>query len=542
MMRGPTVLGVFTAGVISIGLMLVLKENAQVAPWADSGSRGRLHQQTKNVTRLGGDEEAVRRAVLRAVGLGGSARAGQAGDWRGQVRLSAGWDPRPRHVVALPGAGEEAPVWALPGAYWAAFAGSPVVFLDRESPGAEAEALVRRYGLPVYVLAPRSLVSDAAVARLSALAPTRRVAGGDPASHAVKLAEYRDEDTRFGWGRDNADLETWFHFAVAAPADLGPAYAGLPLARATAATFLFADDRGSLPGATDRYVWSQRPDFFITPAETGFRHFWILGDRVSYGAQGRLDLAVEKGPYLSKGPVALSPLEGIGLVYIALGVAGFFFVLLHGIRLLPEVMPAVRIGWAFTALLVPVGGVLLYLAAYRRPRLNPGDEMPRWLRPPAIQAAAGTAMGFGFGAPLMIATGYFFVYYGFPLFFGEWADGWPFVFGAGMPLMMIGMYVFAVLLAWPFVQTGMQAMVTGRAGRTVVWRALGVTALSMAAVELGMETTSWWMLMERQPMMMPHEDEILWFFSLWLASTVGFLIAWPLNWPMVRTRLKMGAM
>jgi hypothetical protein len=85
-------------------------------------------------------------------------------------------------------------------------------------------------------------------------------------------------------------------------------------------------------------------------------------------------------------------------------------------------------------------------------------------------------------------------------------------------------------------------MVTGRAGRSVVWRALGVTALSMAAVELGMATTSWWMLMERQPMMMPHEDEILWFFSLWLASTVGFLIAWPLNWPMVRTRLKMGAM
>ena len=30
--------------------------------------------------------------------------------------------------------------------------------------------------------------------------------------------------------------------------------------------------------------------------------------------------------------------------------------------------------------------------------------------------------------------------------------------------------------------------------------------------------------------------------SMWLASTIGFLVAWPLNWPMVRARLKTGAM
>lgn len=205
-------------------------------------------------------------------------------------------------------------------------------------------------------------------------------------------------------------------------------------------------------------------------------------------------------------------------------------------------MAAVRITWAFTALLVPVAGVILYFAAFRRPRLNPGEAMPRWLRPPAVQAAAATAMGFGYGAPLMVMVGYVFVYYGFPLFFGEWADGWGFVFGAGMPLMMFGMYVGAVLLAWPFVQTGMQAMISDAPKREVALRALGVTALSMLAVSLGMMTMSWWMLMERQPMNMPHEDEIIWFVSLWLASTLGFFVAWPLNWPMVRTRLKMGAM
>jgi hypothetical protein len=63
----------------------------------------------------------------------------------------------------------------------------------------------------------------------------------------------------------------------------------------------------------------------------------------------------------------------------------------------------------------------------------------------------------------------------------------------------------------------------------------------MAAVSLGMMTTAWWMLMAHSPMM-PKEDQILWFGSMWLASSIGFVIAWPLNWPMVRARLKTGAM
>ena len=142
----------------------------------------------------------------------------------------------------------------------------------------------------------------------------------------------------------------------------------------------------------------------------------------------------------------------------------------------------------------------------------------------------------------MIVVGWAFAFYGFPLFFGPWAEGAVFLLGAGMPLMMLGMYVGAVLIAWPSVQLGMQAMMREASRRAVMWRALGVTALSMAAVSLGMMTTSWFMMMERAPMMMPHEDEILWIFSLWLASSIGFLVAWPLNWPMVRGRLKSGTM
>lgn len=555
----PRVLGMISGGVIAIILALVLIENTRVAPWAQHGAEGRLHFQMKNVTRLGGDAAAVRAAVERALAYGAPAPGGQGDStaggsvvdgeplgWRKRVTATAGWASPPRHVVILPGGGERAALWSLPGAYWAAFSGAPVVFVDAAVAGADAVAALRGHELPAYLLAPPSLVSNEALARLEQRLgpeiPIERIAGDDLAAHAVLLASYRDADTDFGWGRDAENVATWFHFFMATPRDADAAYESLPLARTVAGPFLFADSAGGVPAATDRYWWSLRADWAVTPSETSFRHLWIVGDGVSYAAQSRMDVAVEKAPYISKGSIALSGLEGVGIVLIALGVAGFLFVLLHGRRMLPDVMPAMRIAWAFTALLVPVGGVLLYLAAYRRPRLDPEEGMPAWLRPPSVQAAAATAMGFGYGAPLMIVIGWMIAYYGFPLFFGDWTDGPQFLLGAGMPLMMAGMYLGAVLLAWPLVQTGMQAMMKEAPREAVAWRALGVTALSMAAVSLGMMATSWFMMMERHPMMMPHEDELLWIVSLWLASAIGFLVAWPLNWPMVRTRLKSGTM
>lgn len=544
MMQGGVVLSVLVGGVLALGLLTVFAENVQVAPWARETAMGRQHFQTKNVTRLSGSEAAVREAVVRALSYQEGSAPPTEGDWQAAVQAATGWQTDPRHVVILPSEGEEASEWSLPGAYWAAFAGSPTLFVGRTEIESAQRQQLARLRLPVFVLAPPELIDENVVGAIREVAPVTRVAGTTLAEQAVRIASYRDEEAAFGWGRelDSTDLATWYHFFMTTPADARLAYVALPLARTVGGAFLFANENGGVPAATDRYWWSLRADWFVSPSETSFRHLWILGDRVSYAAQGRMDLAVEKSAYLTKGSVALGPLEGLGLVFMSLGLAGFLFVLLHAQRLLPELSTTMRAAWAFTALVVPVLGPILYVAAHRRPRLDTPHDMPAWLRPPALQAGSATAMGFGFGAPLMIAIGWLFSYYGFPLFFGEWAQGWQFVLGAGMPLMMAGMYVGAVLLAWPFVQTGMQAMMQGASPRSVRWRALGVTSLSMALVSLGMMTTGWFMMMERQPMMMPHEDEIIWFASLWLASGVGFLVAWPLNWPLVRVRLKSGAM
>lgn len=529
-----------TALILGLALTYVFYKAVQVAPEARAGADGRQHYHLKNVTRWGGGVADVRAAVARAVWLEDRPSAAAETSWHGEVRALLTPVDSASHVVALPGEGPDAAAWALPGAFWAVYANVPVVLLGQGQPSPETVAILQRYRAPVYVLAPASLVPESVMAQVRALAPVTRVSGDNLAEHAIAIAEYRDASTGFGWGRHHGERDGYFQFVVTTPEEAAYGYAALPLAQSNAATFLYAADDGSLPGALDRYVWAQRSDWFVNPAEGPFRHFWIVGNRVSYAAQGRLDLAIEKSPYGNMGEVGFGPLEAIALVFIALGIASGVFVYLHGERLLPEVMRATRLAWAFTALLLPVVGVVLYFAAYRRPQTGQG-AMPQWVRPPAVQAAAATALSFGYGAPLMIAIAYLFIFFGLPLFFENLGGSGLFWLGAGMPFMMLIMYVGAVLFAWLLVQLPMRSVMQSRPAKAVMWPALGVTVLSMTAVSLAMMTGVWWMMMGKFPDM-PKEDDLLFLGAQWLAATAGFLIAWPLNWVMVRVGFKPGVM
>lgn len=529
----PMLVAVTTALVLLFGLGYVLQQNLRTAPWAAEASTGRLHPHMKNVTRLGGDREAVRRAVHLATELAPAATPARA-DWRQTVLDAVRVGESPRHVVVLP----DDPVWALPGAYWAVYADAPVVFAGAGGLLGDGAQQLARWDAPAVVLASDELVPDDVLDTIERIVPVERVAGSTPARHAVEIAEIRLEVIEFGWGREHVDRTGYFHFALAAPSDALVALEGLPLARTNGATFLFIGDDGGLTAATDRYLWAKRSDWFVTPSEGPFHHLWVLGDRISYAAQARADLSVEKAAYPSMGSVALGPMEAVAIAWIALGLASGLFVLIHGARMLPKVMLAHRLAWALAATLLPVFGVLLYASAWRRPARH-HEGMVHFDRPPAIQAAVGTVMSFGYGAPLMIMVGYVLVWYGFPLIFGEWLDGWQSAFGAGMSIMMASMYVFAVLVAWPLVQMPMRQMMMHAPARRVALTSLGTTAISMATVSLGMMTVAWILLMYRIPMM-PKEDEILWFGAMWFASTIGFLLAWPLNAPLVRHGTKPG--
>ena len=533
------ILTYFIVLVIGFGLINVLKEEFEVSPWAEKGAEeGRLIANTKNATRIvsknAKDIHEYLQTAIPYTEAKVSVSAPDEKKWESFVQESVKPQPGAKHVVVLPVGKKEALQWALPAIYYAFYYGSPLVFVN-DGQVVEGQQYLNS-NLKAFIIGPEELIPSSVEVQFQ---NAKRIAGKNLYDHAVKIAEFRDEQYEFGWGRKHHRRTGYFHYLITTPADALKGLAALPYAVANSASVLYASDDGGIPAEMDRYIWTQRSDWFTTPSEGPFKHFWIVSDQVSYAALGRIDFSVEKSDYPTMGDVGLGYMEGLAIMLIVLGVASALFVLFHGAYTLSMVKMPLKIAWALSSLLLPVLGPVLYLSAYRRPAVKSEDGEWHWLRPQNIQSAAATAMSFGYGAPLMIAIGFLFVWFGFPLFFSEPLNDFVFWFGAGMPIMMFGMYVLAVLIVWPMVQYPMKKMMMDMPDKQIVRMAFKTTALSMLSVSLGMMTMAWWMMMYHLPMM-PKEDDVLWFGSMWLASIVGFFIAWPLNWLMIRKQLKPG--
>lgn len=525
--------------ILGFGLVNVIKEDLQVAPLAESGAEeGRLMAHTKNVTRLvsasPGDLHAYLKTSIPYEEAQTAEKAPSEKNWQQFFLSSLKVDPAAKNVIFVPGGGKEALKWALPAMFYAYYYGSPVIFYNdgKLSPQKNISK-----NLTAFVIGSEELIPDSA---LQDFKQVHRITADSPQQMALKLAEYRDEEAEFGWGRRVDRDNGYFHYVVTTPDDALYGLAALPYARSNNATLLYAEEDGGMSGELDRYAFAQRADWFVTPSEGPFRHFWVVSNRISYASQGRMDFSVEKAEYASMGPIALGDMEALMSMFLFWGIASALFVWLHALFLLPMVKMPIKIGWTMGSLVLPILGPVLYLNSYRRRAVEVEKGDWRWVRSHNQQSAAATMMGFGYGAPLMIAIGFIFVWFGFPLFYGEAMEGPFFWLGSGMPIMMIAMYVFAVLLAWWLVQYPMKKnMMPGMSNKEVSKMAFFTTALSMLAVSLGMMSVSWYMLMNKIPMM-PKEDDVLWFTSMWLASFIGFLVAWPFNWIFIRKHLKPG--
>lgn len=530
------VLAVFILIVIGLGLGLTLKEGIEVASFVKPNQdpeRGRLMMHMKNVTRISGSVQQIHDNLKDVIPYETARTADyvpEAANWKEFVKNSVTIDSTAKHVIIIPSIGEEALAWALPAVFYAKYNNSPLVFADELA--ANRNLL---QGRKAFLIGPKGLLSDA---DLEGLEDYERISASTPADLAVKISRYRDNETGFGWGRQYHRRTGYFQYVVTTPFEALQGLAALPLAGSNAAAVLYANEQGGLPGITDAYMWSQRSDWFVTPSEGPFRHFWVVSERLSYAAQGRMDFSIEKASYPDMGHVALGPLEAAIIIFIALGIAGGIFILVHSSYMLPGVMLPMKISWTLGSMLLPVLGVILYFNAYRRP-VYKKDKMMHWLRPQNIQSAAATMMGFGFGAPAMIAVAWLFAFFGFPVVYSEAFSETIFWLGAGMPVMMLGMYIGAIILAAFLVQFPMKKSMMEMENGEMLWSALKVTFLSMTAVSLGMMTFTWWMMMYHMPMM-PQEDDVMWFGTIWIASFVGFLVAWPLNWIMIRKNLKNG--
>ena len=411
---------------------------------------------------------------------------------------------------------ERDPATALLAAPWAAYSGDLIVFDSKQAPPE----------IPLYAL------GDVRVKGM------KHISGKTPAQASIAFAGFFNPDDLFGWDFNSGTLTGYRAFTLARANDPATALLSANLARRGKPGPLLWTDEHELPQVVNNYLWSQRPAFWTTPSEGPFHHIWILGDEaaVSFTAQSQADYAVEIGPYRMKGP-GVSGMDMLASAWIALGFASSLWITFHAARFLPGMHWVVRLSWPLLAMALGPFGIFFYRLAYRVPVID-HNGMAAWNRPLWLQGMAAAAGSVGIGAQIMVATGFVFSFFGLPMVIGRGPFFW---LGSPMVLVMEANFVVAVLIAWPLYQTPMLSMFHGQTYAQALTRALPVVLASMAAASLAMFPAMWWLMMWNLPMM-PREKNILWFGVMFFTVFLGFLVAWPFNCLMVRSRRKSGLM
>ena len=195
--------------------------------------------------------------------------------------------------------GADAPEYAMPAAAWAAKAGDPILFTNRDDVPADTRAAIAAHQQPkIYVLGPASAVSGKVVTQLKKLGSVTRISGNDPTASSVAFARF--VDGAFGWGV--VDPGHGFVFAsTKRPAD---AAAAAPLsASGTYGPLLVSDDPAKLPTALTSYLLDVQPGYTRDPVRGVYNHGWIIGDENAFSVtvQSQIDALLEIVPVNERG-------------------------------------------------------------------------------------------------------------------------------------------------------------------------------------------------------------------------------------------------
>jgi hypothetical protein len=201
--------------------------------------------------------------------------------------------------------GAASPEYAMPAAAWAAKAGDPILFTNKDDVPRDTRAAIAAHQQPkIYVLGPPSAVSDKALTQLRRLGTVTRISGPDPAASSVAFARFVDGN--FGWGV----VDPGHGFVFANTRRPGDAAAAAPLsASGTYGPLLVTDDAVTLPPALNGYLLDVQPGYTRDPVRGVYNHGWIVGDAgaLSLDAQSRIDALLEIVPVNERASTSPTP-------------------------------------------------------------------------------------------------------------------------------------------------------------------------------------------------------------------------------------------
>ncbi|MSO42298.1 MAG: hypothetical protein EXQ70_10475 [Solirubrobacterales bacterium] len=212
----------------------------------------------------------------------------------------------PAHLIVV---SEDEPAYAMPAAAWAARSGDPVLFSGRDDvPEATLATLRRHRGTPVYVLGPRSVVSEEAIRKLKrASAAVRRIGAERPVANAIAFARYADAS--FGWnindpGHGMVIANVSRPLDAAASAGLSSSGAWGPL--------LLVESPAPLPAELREFLLDVKPGYVEDPTRAVYNHLWLMGDTTTVSAtmQAEIDELAELAQVSGGGPTDSLALPG----------------------------------------------------------------------------------------------------------------------------------------------------------------------------------------------------------------------------------------
>lgn len=198
---------------------------------------------------------------------------------------------KPSHEVIVTTGDPAFKRYALPAGPLAANTGSPVFFVAKDVvPLATLRAIAAHKKPRIFVIGPKTAISDQLLTRLRRYGTVRRIAGVNPSDNAVKVANFSDPATGWGWnigdvGHGLVIINSHNEMNVAAATTLSANAAYGPLMLNDNSKVVDRDLRNFLLDIQPSYVQGAGPQSAVT------NNAWLLGDEkeISAGMQATLD-------------------------------------------------------------------------------------------------------------------------------------------------------------------------------------------------------------------------------------------------------------
>jgi hypothetical protein len=206
-------------------------------------------------------------------------------------RLSSLLDGHSPHDLIVTAA-DGPPAMTMPAAGLSAQTGAPILFVRRARiPHATAAELTKLAGASIYVVGPRTVVSERVVRELRHFGPVSRIDGPTPTTNAIAVARFSNGS--FGWGV----LEPGHGLVFANSSRPLDAPAAAPLsARGDYGPLLLLEGPETLSIQLNGYLNDLQPGSPASgPVHGVYNRGWLIGDEaaISSTIQARLDTLLE---------------------------------------------------------------------------------------------------------------------------------------------------------------------------------------------------------------------------------------------------------